>query len=346
MSEEHAQIKTDNGMPPVQPEDAGFRVYIGNLPFDATEEKVREFVAPVGGEILNVHLPLKFGKRPSGYAFVGYEAEESAKKAVEQLNDKSFGERTVTLQLARSKEETAERRKASDERRAAAKATRALEKKQKTIAERQQVIVEGGDIGEDAPKAKSKKSAGRRRTAAEGEDEVAEGADGEAASKPKRKPRNRKPKSQEARIDGDAEGAAPAEGEEKPKKEKKARKPRQPKLELTGEASKNTIFVGNLPFSVDDEALAEVFTNLSIKVKSAKVVMGVRRVRDETRPFRGSRGFGFVEVEDPAQQQEAVDKVAGTLIGDRTISAKIANEMRPVEKEAVEAVADVSQATQ
>jgi hypothetical protein len=27
------------------------QVYIANLPFDATEEKVREFVAPVGGEM-------------------------------------------------------------------------------------------------------------------------------------------------------------------------------------------------------------------------------------------------------------------------------------------------------
>ena len=103
----------------------------------------------------------------------------------------------------------------------------------------------------------------------------------------------------------------------------------------------STVFVGNLPFTVDDEALAEIFTNLSIKVKSAKVITGVRRPRDETKTFRGSKGFGFVEVEDPAQQQEAVDKVAGTLIGERTISAKIANEMRPVEKEAVELVADV-----
>jgi hypothetical protein len=69
MSEEHAQIKTDHGMPPIQAEAEyeGHRVgplsdldvlsilitqvYIANLPFDATEEKVREFVAPVGGEM-------------------------------------------------------------------------------------------------------------------------------------------------------------------------------------------------------------------------------------------------------------------------------------------------------
>lgn len=49
-------------------------------------------------------------------------------------------------------------------------------------------------------------------------------------------------------------------------------------------------------------------------------------------------------MEDPAQQQEAVDKVEGSLIGDRKISAKIANEMKPIEVEAAEVEADVAQA--
>lgn len=336
MSEvKHAEIKNDHGMPVVDTEVLeGHRVYIANLPFEANEQQVRDFVAPIGGEILNVALPLKFGKRPSGYAFVGYASAESAQKAVDELNEKTFGDRTVKLELARSKEDVAERRKASQERRAAAKATRHAEQNQK-------IIDEGGVIGEEGASKPKKKRAPRRRQPAEGEEEAEGQAEGgEAASKPKRKPRNRKPKSTEARIDGgeETEGAA-AEGAEKPKREKKARKPRQPKLELTGEQSKSTVFVGNLPFSIDDEALAEIFTNLSIKVKSAKVITSTRRSRDgdETKVTKGSKGFGFVEVEDPAQQQEAVDKVAGTLIGDRTISAKIANEMRPVEEKAVEA---------
>jgi len=45
-------------------------------------------------------------------------------------------------------------------------------------------------------------------------------------------------------------------------------------------------------------------------------------------------------VEDPAQQKEAVEKVEGCLVGDRTLSAKVANEMRPVEVE--EAAEDAS----
>ena len=50
-------------------------------------------------------------------------------------------------------------------------------------------------------------------------------------------------------------------------------------------------------------------------------------------------------MEDPAQQQEAVDKVEGTTISDRTLSAKIANEMKPAEEEEVaEAVKEEAEA--
>lgn len=93
----------------------------------------------------------------------------------------------------------------------------------------------------------------------------------------------------------------------------------------------NTVFVANLPFTVDDEKLAELFSNLSIKVKSAHVIKGIRRLPGR-RPFRGSKGFGFVELEDPSQQDEAVEKINGSNIGDRKVTAKVAQEMKPIEE--------------
>jgi len=116
-------------------------------------------------------------------------------------------------------------------------------------------------------------------------------------------------------------------------------------MQSTGELSKTSIFVANLPFTVDDEQLAAIFTNLSINVKSAKVVKGLRKNRTDGKAFRASKGFGFVEVENAGQQQEAVDKVEGSLIGDRKITAKIANEMKPAEVDAVEGEGAAAEAT-
>ncbi|KAK4684550.1 hypothetical protein P7C73_g5625, partial [Tremellales sp. Uapishka_1] len=306
-------------------EEEGFRVYVGNLAYSSTEEQVREFLAPAGGEILSITFPSRF-KRPGGYAFVAYSTEEAAKKVVETLNDQVLSERTVHLEQARTKAEAAALKKEALQKKKAAKAAAKAEAGE--AAAPAAAAGEGAEVnGEEKKKKKKTKAAARRRLPEEGEEGAeVNGEDGEA--KPKKAPREKKPK--EARIDQPG-----VEGEEKAPKEKK---PRKPRMELSGELSKTSVFVANLPFSVTDETLAALFTDLSIKVKSAHVVQGIRKSSRGGRPFRASKGFGFVEVEDPAQQQEAVQKVDGTLIEERTITAKVANEMKPVEvQEAVEA---------
>lgn len=47
---------------------------------------------------VDVSLPLKFSKRPSGYAFVGYADADVAKKAVDELNEKRTSEDLTTIQ--------------------------------------------------------------------------------------------------------------------------------------------------------------------------------------------------------------------------------------------------------
>ncbi|OCF40612.1 hypothetical protein I317_05543 [Kwoniella heveanensis CBS 569] len=315
----------------------GNRVYVGNLSYSATEEQIREFVAPAGGEIASVTLPLRFGRRPAGYAFVTYKNGDDAKKAVEQLNEKEvisalaeMGDRKVKLEIAKPAEEVAELRKAKDEKRSAAREAAKIVKAEKATVAKQAAdaaaVANASKEGETKPKKrKSKAKKPRRRLPGEGEDGEAEDETAvEESSKSASK----------GRIDAAGDGA---EGEKK-EKAPRAKKERKPRLELTGEESKNTIFVANLPFNVDDEALATIFTNLSINVKSAKIVKGIRRARPGSKPFRASKGFGFVELENESQQAEAVEKVQGTLIGDRQITAKVAKEMKPIEVEqAVEA---------
>ncbi|PIX61914.1 RNA-binding protein [Candidatus Uhrbacteria bacterium CG_4_9_14_0_2_um_filter_41_50] len=77
----------------------------------------------------------------------------------------------------------------------------------------------------------------------------------------------------------------------------------------------NKLFVGNLPWSVDDQALADLFAKYG-EVVSARVVRD--RMTDR------SRGFGFVEFTDEASAQGAVEALNETEVEGRAITVSIA----------------------
>jgi len=79
------------------------------------------------------------------------------------------------------------------------------------------------------------------------------------------------------------------------------------------------LFVGSLPWGVDDQALEDLFKDFGA-VLSAKVIMD----RDSGR----SKGFGFVEFEDDTAAKAAIDKLNGTDLQGRTI---VVSEARPLE---------------
>jgi len=77
----------------------------------------------------------------------------------------------------------------------------------------------------------------------------------------------------------------------------------------------NKLFIGSLPWSVDDAQLQEIFAAHG-SVTSARVITD----RDTGR----SRGFGFVEYADEASAQTAMEATDGTMIDGRTISVSFA----------------------
>lgn len=81
----------------------------------------------------------------------------------------------------------------------------------------------------------------------------------------------------------------------------------------------NKLYVGNLPYSVRDEDLADAFGQFGA-VTSAKVMME----RDTGR----SKGFGFVEMGSDAEAQAAIDGMNGQSLGGRNV---VVNEARPME---------------
>ncbi|TXT41530.1 MAG: RNA-binding region RNP-1 [Comamonadaceae bacterium] len=81
----------------------------------------------------------------------------------------------------------------------------------------------------------------------------------------------------------------------------------------------NKLYVGNLPYSFRDEDLQQAFAAHG-SVTSAKVMME----RDTGR----SKGFGFVEMGDDAQAQNAIAAMNGQQFGGRGL---VVNEARPME---------------
>ena len=77
------------------------------------------------------------------------------------------------------------------------------------------------------------------------------------------------------------------------------------------------LFVGSLPWAVNDDSLAQLFAEAGT-VESANVVLDKMTGR--------SRGFGFVEMSSVEEAQKAVEVLNGREVEGRTI---IVSEAKP-----------------
>lgn len=75
------------------------------------------------------------------------------------------------------------------------------------------------------------------------------------------------------------------------------------------------LFIGSLAYATTDDSLKAFFEQIG-EVESARVVMD----RDSGR----SRGFGFVEFKDEANNQKAVDELNGKELDGRAINVSLA----------------------
>ena len=80
------------------------------------------------------------------------------------------------------------------------------------------------------------------------------------------------------------------------------------------------LYVGGLPYTVTDEELEQFFAEKG-KVLSAVVI--------KDRDSGQSKGFGFVELEDDAAAQEAINSLNGTEMNGRRITV---SQARPQEE--------------
>ena len=79
------------------------KLYVGNLPFTATEDSVRALFAPHGTvEKLNLITDRDTG-RPRGFGFVEMSSADAA-RAMQALNGKDFGGRALKINEAQERE--------------------------------------------------------------------------------------------------------------------------------------------------------------------------------------------------------------------------------------------------
>lgn len=82
----------------------GTRLYVGNLPFSAAEDEVRDLFAQNGRSVTEVKLVTdRDTGRPRGFGFVEMGSSEEADSAIRELNGKDFGGRPLTVNEAKER---------------------------------------------------------------------------------------------------------------------------------------------------------------------------------------------------------------------------------------------------
>jgi nucleolin len=81
-------------------------LYVGNLPYDATEEEVRVLVNTAAADsVVRVHLPMDADGRKRGFGFVTMASAEVAKTAADALRTADLRSRRLIVNLAHPKGE-------------------------------------------------------------------------------------------------------------------------------------------------------------------------------------------------------------------------------------------------
>ncbi|MBI1885250.1 MAG: RNA-binding protein [Chloroflexi bacterium] len=76
------------------------KLYIGGLSFDSTEDELREFFEAVGPVESASIVTDRYSGRSRGFGFVEMSSAD-ARKAIEELNGKTLGGRTISVEEAR-----------------------------------------------------------------------------------------------------------------------------------------------------------------------------------------------------------------------------------------------------
>ena len=81
------------------------RLFVGNLSYQTGENDLQDYFAQAGA-VTAVNLMLdKMTGKSRGFAFIEYGSAEEAQKAIDQLHNKDFQGRAITVNVARPRED-------------------------------------------------------------------------------------------------------------------------------------------------------------------------------------------------------------------------------------------------
>jgi len=269
------------------------KVFVGNLSFKIRENQLVE-TFQVAGKVASANIITR-GQRSLGYGFVEMESEEEAHRSVELLNKKEIDGRPINVEVAKPREEGAAGAPGGSH------AGGSGSERHDRIPRRRfprgpRPPVEGGPGPQPGGGAPPQQDGSRQRRFRRG------------------------PRFPRGPAVGGEGGGAPFGGERGERRPRPPREPRQPRADQgPRNPSSTTLFVANLPFSVDDQGLAGLFQGLNLK--NAHVVM---------KHNGRSKGFGFVEFQNEADQHAALQQVDQREVEGRKLIVKVAlTENRP-----------------
>jgi len=81
------------------------KMYVGNLPFEATETEIRDLFSEYGAVSEVAVIMDRATQRPRGFAFVTMESREGMESAIQALDGKEWLSRSLAVNEARPRED-------------------------------------------------------------------------------------------------------------------------------------------------------------------------------------------------------------------------------------------------
>jgi len=77
------------------------KLYVGNLPYSATDSQLSDLFSKAGQVVSAVVILDKFSGRSKGFAFIEMSSEDEAQKAIQQFNGYELEGRAIVVNEAR-----------------------------------------------------------------------------------------------------------------------------------------------------------------------------------------------------------------------------------------------------